>query len=146
MVYLPVRRTPSGVSSVLGDMGRMLDTWCGQPSNQMRQEGLWHPLMDVYDGDKEIVVELEIPGIDPDKIEVSIEEDHLFVEGSRANSRENGSDGRYYSERPSGGFHRIVHLSCSVDPDNVHAKYRDGILEITLPKQERARGKKIEVS
>jgi len=102
--------------------------------------------MDIYNRNEEIVVELELPGLKESDLDVSIEEDHLIVEGSRSRSTEYKEEESYFSERSYGGFHRIVHLPASVDADSAQARFSEGVLTITLPKKVREGGKRIEVT
>jgi HSP20 family protein len=146
MTALPVKKVSSGFTDFLSDVSQMLDAWQTDSSQTVRNEGLWHPAMDMYHFQQDIVVVLEIAGMDPKKIQISIEEDHLYVEGERTPYPEFKETARYYSERAIGGFHRVVHLPRSVNPDKVKAEYHDGLLVVTLPKKDRAKGKKVEVS
>jgi len=146
MAFIPTKKMSFNLPSVFNNFNQMLDAWQRQPSSsQDSPEGLWHPLMNIYDHSEEIIVELELPGMNPEAVDISIEEDHLYVEGRRTYNNEYGEENCYYSERSLGDFHRIIHLQTSVDPENVKAKYRDGILTINLPKQERLKGKRIKI-
>ena len=150
MTFLPVKKTAADMSQemskMVSEVNRMLDAWYEQPSRTLYRDGLWHPTMDIYDCKENLVVVLELPGVDPKNIDISIEEDHLFIEGYRKASPEYKQEEYYYSERAFGGFHRVVHLHKSVDPDAVMAKYKDGLLEVILPKRKRNRGKKVKLS
>ncbi len=146
MALLPIRRVSADMSSMLDEMNRMMDAWFGQPSRATVREGLWHPTIDVYNRADDVVVELELPGIKVKDVNIFVEEDHLMVEGTRSRSGAYKKEDQYYLERAFGGFHRVIHLPVSVDPDNAKATYSEGVLGITLPKTTRAKGKKIEVA
>jgi HSP20 family protein len=148
MSSLPiVRRAPRGLSHVVEDLNRLmdLDAWYGFPPSLAVNEGLWHPTMDIYNRGDNLVVELEIPGIEEEDIDISIEQDHLIVKGSRKQSSEHKEGDRYYTERSYGEFHRVVHLPASVDEDKVTASLKEGLLTITLPKTKKEAGKKVKV-
>ncbi|MBN1670174.1 MAG: Hsp20/alpha crystallin family protein [Kiritimatiellae bacterium] len=145
MTLVPVRRLQNEWRSPFDEFDRLVDAWSRFPARHVVREGLWHPPTDIYDQRERLVVELELPGIKADEVNISIQEDHLIVEGERKRNGSGTQDELFYSERDFGGFHRIVHLPASVDPDATTAKYKDGVLTVTLPKKERERGKKVEV-
>ncbi len=146
MALLPIRRGSADMSSMLEEMNRMMDACFSQPSRAMVREGLWHPTTDVYNRTEDIVVELELPGVKVNDVNISVEEDHLIVEGTRGRPGVYKEEDQYYLERAFGGFHRVIHLPASVHPDNAKATYSEGVLTITLPKTTRAKGKKISVT
>jgi HSP20 family protein len=117
----------------------------GAPPVRASESGLWHPTVDIYDGPEEIVVEVELPGMKGQKIDVSVEEDHLYIEGTRERPQRRAENESYYLERPAGPFHRVIHLPSSVDGTATQAKYDDGLLVVTMPKVERARARRIEI-
>jgi HSP20 family protein len=148
MSLLPtVRRTPGSVPRLFDDVDRLtdLDAWYGFPSNLLVREGLWHPTMDIYNKGDNLVVELEMPGIKEGDIDISIEQDHLVVTGSRKQSSEHKEGDQYYLERSYGKFHRVVHLPESVDESKVTASLKEGLLTVTLPKKKKEAGKKVKV-
>jgi HSP20 family protein len=107
------------------------------------REGLWHPTMDIHNRPEEILVEMELPGVKKEELDLTIEENHLIVEGTRSRSAEYKEEDEYYSERLYGAFHRIVHLPANVDAGHAEAKFSDGVLVIRLPKVKREGGTKI---
>jgi len=108
-------------------------------------EGTWSPAVDVFDAKDHILVKADLPGLNKDDIEVSVEGDTLTIKGEKKEERE--SEGKNYvrSERFYGGFHRLISLPSPVDAANVKAVYRSGVLEITLPKKEEAKPKAIPI-
>jgi len=109
------------------------------------QEGLWHPTMDIYNRPHELVVELELPGVRMEDVDLRVEENHLILEGTRRRSETYKEDDRFYTERLFGAFHRVVHLPSDVDAEGVEAHFSEGLLMIRLPKIHRTQGKKIEI-
>ena len=91
---------------------------------------------DVYEENGNVVVEMHVPGINPDNVDISIENEHLHVTGYRE-EREETEDQEYYrKEIRTGSFERLIPLPTAVDESNTRARYRDGVLTISLPKQE----------
>lgn len=140
-----VRKETRDLWDVAGDLDRVFDSPFELLPAMSAREGLWHPTMDVYNHATEIVVELELPGIRMEELELRIEEGHLILEGSRKSVEKKRVDDRLYTERLFGAFHRIVHLPCEVDESKVEAKLTDGILTIRMPKAKRAPGKTIRI-
>ena len=122
------------MSSPAEGMNRFWRALLGHPMVLGNAGGLWHPIVDVYDKGKEIVVHMELPGMKGQRMEVSLDEDHLIVEGDRPRPVGFSEDEGYYCERPAGRFHRVIHLPCSVDEERISACYDDGVLVVTLPK------------
>ena len=106
----------------------------------------WDLATDLYEKKDALVAEIHVPGIDKDKMEISVEGDRLKVTGSREEKRE-VKEGDYYKREVSfGEFERIITLPCAVDQEKIAATYKDGVLTVTLPKKETETLKKIKVS
>lgn len=94
------------------------------------------PAMDVYEADKEIIAEMNIPGFDSDKIEVKVENGILKVSGKIEKKKEEKEKGYWRKEIRKGSFERMVRLPVAVKEDKVEANYEKGVLKITMPKLE----------
>jgi len=105
----------------------------------------WGVPVDIYESRDEIVVRAEIAGIDPKDVKISLTGDQLQISGAR--QRETKTEGRNYLrvERRYGNFIRSFTLNVPVLPDQVKASYRDGILEVHLPKAEEVKPKEIPI-
>lgn len=102
--------------------------------------------LNLWADDHNVFAELDLPGIDPDKLEVTVTEgNQLAVQGERAAPEVAGA-AWVRQERPFGRFSRSVTLPVLVDPDKVEAKYENGVLKLTLPKSEAAKPRKINVT
>jgi HSP20 family protein len=108
-------------------------------------EAGWCPELDMAETSENIIIKVEIPGLDPKDIDISISGDTLTLKGEK--KEEKKENDRYYHrvERRYGVFTRSVVLPESVDTENVKAECKNGILEVTLPKVEKAKPKKIAV-
>ena len=107
--------------------------------------GGWMPVVDVLEDKDKLTVKAELPGFKREELDVSVHENSLVLSGERKSDEER-KDGEFYrSERFYGRFHRVLPLPSSVEVDKIQAKYRDGVLTVTLPKSEHAKGKQIEV-
>lgn len=101
--------------------------------------------VDVFEKENKIIAEMNVPGMDPSKIEVSVEDSYLRVRGSHSEEKEE-RDKQYYSkEIRRGSFERVVALPATVKHDGVEAEYEQGVLRVIMPKAEVAKEQKITV-
>lgn len=109
-------------------------------------EGMdFSPAVDVRQEGDNVVVETTLPGIDQDKIEISVENDVLTISGHTEEKKEIKREDYYRKEIREGSFSRSVILPMGVKADQAEANYEKGILKITLPKAEEAKPKKIAI-
>lgn len=108
--------------------------------------GAFSPALDVEESDNDFTLHVEVPGVRPEDVEVSIEENVLTIAGSRDFYDDRAAEGFRRVERRFGRFHRAVRLPDRVDPDGVRAAYKDGMLTITVPKSESAKPRKVSIS
>ena len=102
------------------------------------------PQMDVSETDDEVRLQAELPGVAEQDIEVSLDEDVLTIRAEKKQERREERQGMHFSERAYGTFQRSLRLPFRIDPDQVRARFENGVLSVTLPKprppqQERAR-------
>jgi HSP20 family protein len=105
----------------------------------------WTPAVDVYHDKDQFTVVAELPGLKKEEIEISLEGDTLTISGQRT-AEQRQSDQSFRRERFFGRFQRSLTLPSVVDAEKVKATYKDGILEVVLPKAEESKPKQIEVS
>jgi HSP20 family protein len=105
----------------------------------------WLPVVDIWETDKELVLSFDLPGIPEDKIAVELEDDVLTVTGERERSEEQSGDRFYRYERRYGQFSRSVTLPTGVKESDIKANYKDGVLEIRVPKPEEQKPKRIKI-
>jgi HSP20 family protein len=108
--------------------------------------GAFSPALDVEETEEGFTLHIELPGVDAENVEVSLEENVLTIAGERRFYDERDADGFRRIERHFGRFHRAVRLPDRVDPDGVSASYRDGLLTITVPKAEEAKPRRIQIT
>lgn len=108
-------------------------------------QGNFVPAVDIYQDKDNVIVELDAPGIDPDKIDISVENDVLTISGSKEEKKEVKREDYYRKEIRSGSFSRSVILPMTVKGQEANAEYKKGTLKITMPKAEEAKPKKISV-
>ncbi|MCL6547777.1 MAG: Hsp20/alpha crystallin family protein [Alicyclobacillus sp.] len=104
------------------------------------------PRVDVRETQTEVIVTAEIPGLESkDDVNIAIHDNHLHLDGKINRSMERKDENVYHSERYYGQFSRTITLPAAVDESRAKASYRNGILEITLPKADRQVGRRIDV-
>ena len=128
------------------EMERMMRRFFGRPLISVSGEGFWHPPVDIHLTDKSVLVRLDIPGIDPKEVEISIEDNRLLVRGKRLPCEEAAKDEQcWYNETKRGDFHRVIDLPEYVDGTKATASGENGVLTIKMPKKKEAKAKVIKV-
>ncbi len=107
--------------------------------------GGWTPSVDVYDGPDHLLVKADLPGVARDDIEISVQDDVLTLKGEKKRVPENAGESTVRGERFWGAFSRSFSLPAGVDASKARASYRNGVLELTLPKREEAKPRQIRV-
>jgi HSP20 family protein len=132
------------------DMDKMLDEVDRLFNTVNRPVGLrsvprgTFPPINVYDKGDHAVMVAEVPGIDPEKLELSVVNDTVTLSGERFTDGEKEAH-VYRRERVVGEFSRTITLPDAVDPDSVKAEYKDGILRVTMNKAEEAKARQIPI-
>ncbi len=100
----------------------------------------WSPAADVYDREETYLIAVDLPGIDRSALEINIDDNRLSIRGTRVVAGSSSSR----AERPVGRFLRTFNVPGSVDQQQIQAEYKDGVLEIQLPKRKQ-KAKRIEI-
>jgi len=107
--------------------------------------GAWSPAVDIYDKGAEVVIHAEIPGMKIDDIDVRVENNILTIRGKKERKEEVKEDGYFRTERSYGTFSRSFSLPSTVNAAEIVAEYKEGILTLSLPKEEQAKPRQIAV-
>jgi HSP20 family protein len=101
----------------------------------------WYPTADVYENDGEYTVAVDLPGIDRATLDISVDENRLTIRGERA-----GQDTiRHRGECPRGKFLRTFSVPAAIDQNNIRADYKDGVLQVHLPKRPERKARRVEI-
>ena len=117
-------------------------------SNSGSRPQFWLPVIDAYETERAFVVEADLPGVHPENVEISFEQNTLTIKGTRAptlQAPEKGELRVFTVERVSGDFARSVRLPEYVDGDKIEAHYNNGVLTVTVPKAPSALPRKIAI-
>ena len=131
------------VSKTLDEMDRIFDA-VNRPLGLRSVPRGTFPAINMYDQGDNTVLVAELPGIDPDALELTVLGDTVTLKGKREDAYQN-TDRYYRKERVSGEFARTLTLPDAVDPNTVQAQYKNGVLKVSLSKAEAAKAKKIEI-
>jgi HSP20 family protein len=101
--------------------------------------------MDAYREGDNFVVQFDIPGVDPNSIDLTVEKNVLTVSAERSWQPSDGQE-VIVSERPQGSFNRQLFLGDSLDTERMTATYRDGVLTLTIPTAEQAKPRKVAIT
>jgi HSP20 family protein len=106
---------------------------------------VWQPAIEAYETEGDVVIRAELPGIDPNQVEITVTQDTLTIKGEAKTEQEDRRRNYYRRELRHGAFIRSIALPAGVYGDQAKASYRNGILEIRVPKSERAKPKTVKV-
>ena len=132
------------LGDIQSEMNRLFDSFSGRPS-MSPGERVWFPAVDVRETKDEVVLSFDVPGMAEKDIQLSMTGDLLSVRGERKFDRNESNDTYHRVERVYGKFERTVQLAMPVQTDKVKATYRDGVLEVKLPKVEEVKPREIKI-
>jgi HSP20 family protein len=134
------------IEKVGSEMDRLVDTFLfGVPQRgDFWEEAEWLPAVDVAEMKNEIVVNVEIPGMDPKEFDISLSEGTLTIRGEKKQDRVE-EENYHLTERRYGTFSRSIPLPQEVESDKISASYKNGVLTVTLPKPEGTKRKEIKI-
>lgn len=141
MKWEPRRQLIRGVFDDFFDMlqspGRLRRAW--------PEGGMWEPAVDVINRKNELIIKAELPGADKKDIKISLTENNLTIQGEVKKEEEVKKEDYYCRERAFGSYSRTISLPSEVDKDKINAKFKDGVLEITMPKKPELQSKEITI-
>lgn len=132
------------VMSVQDEMNRLLNGLVARRASGSGAED-WVPSVDISETDDGFIVTADVPGMTGDDIKISVANNVLTLRGDKKNVREDKGENYHRVERVFGSFERTFSLPSGVDSENIRAKYKDGVLEIRLPKSKEAKPQEIKV-
>lgn len=124
------------------EINRLFDRDMDESSGMMTQ---WPLRVDIREEAEQILLWADIPGVEQKDIKIHVENNQLTISGERKFSDEKKRDAYHRIERAYGSFSRTFQLGGNTNPDNIQASYKNGVLEIRLPKREEAKPRTIEV-
>jgi HSP20 family protein len=107
--------------------------------------GAWSPNVDIYENKDQIVIEAELPGMNREDFDLSVENNVLTLYGERRFEKKDEGDNYHRVERSYGSFSRSFTLPQSVSAEGANAEFRNGVLRVSLPKREEVKARKIQI-
>ena len=148
-MYLTTTRRPLDGFQSLRRLGSALDeafgTWPFQADENGTLTSAWQPAVDVSEDRDSVKIVAELPGVKPEDVKLSLENNMLTIRGEKRQEAEDRAGRVHRYERTYGAFERAFVLPSTVDGEKISADYRDGVLTILVPKTERARPREIPV-
>jgi len=141
-----VRYKPWGMLDQLHrEMDQMFNRQAADETDRSFVTSDWAPAVDIKEDADKFLIIADIPGVDPKDIDVHMEDGILTIKGERETESKEERDGYKRVERSRGSFYRRFSLPETANADKINAKSKHGVLEITIPKQEKATPRKISV-
>lgn len=131
-----------GVRSLQGEINRLFDRDIDDSNGQLTQ---WPMRVDIREDENSIVVKADVPGMEQKDINVNVDNGMLTISEERTFSDEEHKDKYHRVERAYGRFSRSFQMPNTTNPENISATYKNGVLEVTLPKREEAKPRSIQV-
>src|SRR4030095_15348598 len=125
-------------------LNQLFDSSFATPSEDVAMKA-WTPAVDVYEDDNAFVIKLELPEVNRDDVKVNLNENTLSISGERRVENDEKRENYHRVERSDGQFYRSFTLPPNVNPEDIGAQFKDGVLRLTIPKREDAKPKQIEV-
>ncbi|HEX9245875.1 MAG TPA: Hsp20/alpha crystallin family protein [bacterium] len=133
------------VGTLRRSMDRMLDEFLTRGPGRDRAALEWEPAVEMFETDQDVVVRAEMPNIDPKKVDVTVADGALTLRGETRHEEEQKGRNYYRRELRAGAFTRTLPLPTEVKSAEAKATYKDGVLEVKIPKSERVRPTSVKV-
>lgn len=140
-----LKREERAYHPLVRQMNRLFGDFFGETPSAMTGMREFTPSIDVSETESDILVKAEVPGVDPEEIDISITDDSVFIKGEKKEESETREENYYHFERKYGSFSREISLPANVKKDEASAETRDGVLTVKLPKQEKEKARAIKV-
>ena len=136
------------VAELQNRINRMFAEEFGRPRDMEDEMSLqsWRPPVDIYEAENGIVVAVELPGVSKENVSVEVKDDVLTLKGERLANPAISEDSYYRRERHFGPFKRAFTLHQNIQPDQIKASFKDGILQIEIPRPMKEQAKQITVN
>ncbi|MFP4228519.1 MAG: Hsp20/alpha crystallin family protein [Salinivenus sp.] len=139
------RRTPNRtVRDLQREVDSLFDRFFGRGSDE-DTSALWAPSTDLTETDDAFEIQMDVPGMSKEDININLQNNTLTVSGERAREETRDDEDRVRVERVFGSFHRTFTLPDAVDHEDIEAAYDDGVLRISVPKTEESTRRQIEI-
>jgi HSP20 family protein len=125
------------------DVDRLFDAFFGTDREQGRR---WVPPVDLVEAEDHFVLKADLPGLSEDDVSIEVQDGTLTISGERSSEHESEERGWYRIERSFGSFSRSLTLPDGVDADAISAKFDRGVLEVSIPKPEERKPRRVQIT
>ena len=141
------QNAPATIDRLRDEFDRVLQNWWGDEGDldELFSVREWKPSVDLSETDDAIEVKVDLPGIKPDDVDISVSENRLTIQGERKEEKETKDKTRHRVERHYGSFYRSITLPPGTEADKVAATSDNGVITITVPKAAEAKATKVPV-
>lgn len=127
------------------DVFSMMEPFFSSPFSLREPFEKMMPAVDVSETEEAVLVNAELPGMAPEEVELHVEQSYLVLRGEKKAEREEKKENAVHKECSYGSFSRSIPLPAEIQADKVTAKFKNGVLRVTLPKSEKAQTKRISI-
>ena len=136
-----MRRFGEGMEQLFADFGVG-----GLMPRGFNELAAWAPQIEMFERENQLVIRADLPGLNKDDVQIELRDDSVVIQGERQEERKEEREGFYSTERTYGRFYREIPLPEGADTDEATATFRDGVLEIAIPREEgETRGRQLEI-
>ena len=133
--------------SIHNEMGRLFDNWYKPARYRAEGENLdWLPVVDILEANEHVEIRAEIPGLSEQDVQVSVTDDVLTLKGEKTQESEENDQKYHRVERSYGRFQRSFTLPANLNPEDIKAKFTNGVLTVSIPKAKEVQPKEIQIS
>jgi HSP20 family protein len=132
------------LNTLQGEMNRLFNSFFEDDAGNGRQQR-WAPAVDLVEREDRLVLKADLPGMSEDDVQIEIRDNILTISGERKAEHEEKQNGYYRVERAFGRFSRSLQLPSGVHTEGIAASFENGVLEVTIPKPEERKPRKIEI-
>jgi HSP20 family protein len=125
------------------DVDRLFDAFFGADRDQSRR---WVPPVDLVEAEDHFVLKADLPGLTEQDVSIEVQDGTLTISGERKDEQESRERGWYRIERSFGSFSRSLTLPDGVDPEGIRARFENGVLEVSIPKPEERKPRRVEIT
>jgi HSP20 family protein len=130
------------LAEIQDEMNRLFETSLRHPTGL---DAVFSPSIDIVVEKDNVIVKADLPGLAKDDVTVTLQDNYLTIKGEKKHEVQQKETNYFLSERVHGSFTRTIELPMAVDAKKIEARFKDGVLHVTLPKTEDAKPKQIEV-
>ena len=141
------RRPIQDLFSIHNDMSRLFDNWYRPARYRAEGENLdWMPVVDILEANEHVEIRAEIPGLSEKDVQVSVTDDVLTLKGEKTQESDENDQKYHRVERSYGRFQRSFTLPANLDPEDIKAKFTNGVLIVSIPKAKVVQPKEIQIN